>query len=355
MISMATVLVLLACSSLTIASESMDNILDNQCKNDDDKASKCLTCSSLEFNDRITFDSCCSDNNKFLVCDACVEDNDSCKVLMQEYEDIDEIYRDYIDGVDDNYSTDDYYDANDVDDFLFNNDKPAGIDVQKRYGKLFMKNPKRYGRIFFGKRDSGSDFEDMDKRFGRLYMGSGSYFGKRDVADKRFGRLYLGSGSYFGKRGMDIGSDDLNNGEDFTSGDVDKRYGQLLFGSSNSSPKGRRLKLFGKRDGVDSEFPQYDKRYGRLFTNGKYKFGKRDMELVDSDLAPFEKRYGSLFVSKFGKRDEYSDEEADGSMDKRFGRLYMNKIRLFSKPPKRLGVDKRFGRLFTGRRKYYFG
>ncbi|KAL4219006.1 hypothetical protein ACF0H5_021590 [Mactra antiquata] len=275
-----------------------------QCDNDEDIANICLQCSSLPFEVFTSIDTCCSNRNAFLFCEACVNDKDSCKTLLDEIEDVNEFSEDEDDDMDD------YYDM--YDDYTDMLQKPEPLQqvgigsVDKRFGKLFVKSPKRFGRVLFGKR-SGTE-GDFDKRYGRIYMGGsgGSYYGKRNMMDKRYGRLYMNSNGWFGKRSGDV--DNLYDGymDDL---DVAKRYGRVYMGGS------RYNKLFGKRNG-------YDKRYGRIFMGGKGLFGKRSTE----------SNYLMDYPENLDKRSEQ-----------------------FALRPK--VYEKRFGRLFTGRRrgKYLFG
>lgn len=272
---------------------------DASCEADDRIAKVCLKCSSLPFYAVPSLATCCSERSAFLFCEACVNYQDSCETLMEEIRDADAFSTEVNDE-------EDYYDDvdndNDVTDELETVVEPVPLplplqvmpSMDKRFGKLFVnRHPKRFGRIFFGKRsEQGVDdpSEEMDKRFGRLYMGSGSYFGKRSDIDKRYGRLFTSSNSYFGKRAPKLADTEVL-APTYEAEDLD---------ISNQ---------FGSRDNL------FEKRFGRLF------FGKRS----------------------------YDD------IDKRYGHLYLGGNRYLKGRPTYYNIDKRFGRLFTGRRNYYFG
>ena len=340
-------LLLALVAGVTMATEIEENItdiasVDDICNNDDDAADVCLACSSLAFQVDITVEICCQSKEAFIFCDACMNDQDSCKVVIAETEALKTMYDEYSDDVDNDVmgeSDDADYNMKEVNGIF--PDESSAVGVQKRFGKLFVGGPKRYrsSRYSIGKRSD--DGIDLDKRFGRLFTGFGSLY--RKGSGKRFGKLFTGSRSLFGKR------------SDEGEGQVDKRYGQVYMGGLFNG-RGRN-RLFGKRtfdaDELDSGA---DKRFGKLFT-----FGKRGLDYsdeddsVEGDLTPLEKRYGSLFVnSRFGKRDGGVDDADNDTynMDKRFGRLHLNRMKSWGN---RFLLGKRYGRLFAGRRKYYFG
>lgn len=336
-------LFLLICAGVAMATgaevAASDTAVDNLCQGDDDAANVCLGCSSLPFQTDISFESCCLDKESFIFCDACLTDEESCKIVIAETEDVKTMYDDYSSDVDDDVTSDVAYDSledyneNDMSDLFQENQN--GVDVQKRFGRLYVTSPKRFGRLLFGKR-SGQEPE-IDKRYGRLFTGYRPLFGRRNTG-KRFGRLFTGSRSRFGKR------------SDFDDSAIEKRYGRVFMGGKP------RLRYYGKRSEDSEEVSETDKRFGRLFT-----FRKRDINDLEDSLSseigatPAEKRYGSLFVSSpFGKR-IYGDDVDERDRDKRYGRLYMNSSNRWRSPGNRFLLGKRFGRLFTGGRKYYFG
>lgn len=326
--SYSLLLCLSLCVWVTTATEGEENISDtvgdNICKADEEAAKLCLACSSLPFQAEISYDMCCQDKESFIFCDACTHDQEACKIVVDEAEDVKTMYDDYSSDVDgDDYND---YNSEELNDMI--QDDNTDIGVQKRYGKLFVTSPKRFGRLFFGKRD-GREI-DLNKRFGRLFTG------RRNRNSKRYGTLYTGSKYWFGKR-----SDDSM---------MDKRFGRIYMGSGGRG----RFRMFGKRsfgDDFSDELLDTDKRFGRLFT------GKRGIEWDDfgeDDANPLEKRFGSLFVSsKFGKRSGL--DEGDEDVEKRFGRLYMNRMKSWRRPTNGYILGKRFGKLFTGSRRYYFG
>ncbi|XP_045204377.1 uncharacterized protein LOC123557147 [Mercenaria mercenaria] len=282
-----------------------DDIDMAQCLKNERISKICLKCSSFPFYAIPSLDTCCSDKSAFLLCEACVNDQDSCEVLMKEIEELDSLSED-------RNGNDDYYDGIDTfedsgeeleypDAYSMAHRSPVTNTVEKRFGKLFVnRNPKRFGKIFFGKRSEQTADDSsggMDKRFGRIFMGRGSYFGKRSEMNKRYGTLFTTSKNYFGKRvpystNSEILDENYNDIEPEDL-DISKRYGRIYMGN-------RRNKMFGKR-------------YGRIF------FGKRSND--------FEKRFGTM------------------QMDRNY----------FMRNPNYGGIDKRYGRLFTGRNNYYFG
>ena len=320
----------------------------SQCDQDQKVANTCLACSAMDLN--IPLVECCSDETYLAFCSACIDDNDSCRKFIEEVSELE-------DSVEDDSLE---YDS--------------GSAVSKRFGRLFMKSPrkywgrrtKRYGTLFmkspnryrrwFGKRDGGESVDEMDKRYGRLYLGRGGYFGKfgkrdggddsfsdeyLDTPDKRYGRLYIGNGGYFGKFGKRDELEGDSTDQDEYSDTPDKRYGRLFIGNNGG--------FYGKRDVVDYG-PNEDKRYGRLFMGSGNYFGKRAPENVEDYFDGRDKRYGKLFVGYgggyFGKRGSEDEIITDNDMISNYVDSGTEGDNYF--PDSDLSADKRYGRLFMG-------
>ncbi|XP_052790261.1 uncharacterized protein LOC128224462 [Mya arenaria] len=334
-----------------------DKDIVNQCDLDDGVANICMQCSMVPIQLDISLDTCCTDKHSFLFCDACLNDRQACEKLLSEIQEVREFTEDqsepgeeyyYDEDVDDKDQSDvDDNDANKENINVFDEVDPQ-LDVSKRFGRLFVKSPKRFGRVFFGKRswDDDSNEINYDKRYGRVFFGKNpkSYFGKRseysdslpyDNFDKRFGRIFMGQKghrhNYFGKRNFDNLALD-NSVPEKRFGQIFMNRGKSLFGKRNNGDQNDLDMLDEEYEGNEqNEYPE--KRYGRVYLGGgKFLLGKRG--------APYP--YNSI-----GYEHELSPldgENNDLNMDKRFGRIYMNRMNLFQRRPS----HKRYGRLFTG-------
>ena len=279
-----------------------DDANQSQCSADVNTEKICNQCLGVPFGVGVTMDSCCNDRHAFLFCEACLDDLSSCKKLMEEIDEVKEFsdnedaYDDYYDSnenIDEREAANDGYGQNDEMNML--NVIDPSIDVNKRFGKLFVNSRKRLGRIF-GKRSN-----DVAERF----------------RDKRYGRIFVSKSpwNFFGKR-----SSDYFENEPITN--INKRYARVFMGRA-MKPKGRFFGNYGKRSSnaiwFDDSVPE--KRYGMLsMSGGKYRFGKRSegdlesewdsFEMDDStDNADVDKRWGRLYMgskgkSRFGKRSE---------------------------------------------------
>ncbi|XP_060559888.1 uncharacterized protein LOC132719945 [Ruditapes philippinarum] len=275
------ILCLLSCIVMSLADK--ESLITNEtgstdseiCSKDEGIAKICLQCSLLSFYATPSLETCCSDESAFLLCEACVNDKDSCETLMNELEAIDTLAED----------DEDYFDGSRRGQDSGEENYPDSQAVDKRYGRLFVnRNPKRYGKIFFGKRSgqaADDNMDEMEKRYGRIFFGGGSYFGKRSEMDKRYGRLFTNSKSYFGKRSEPNGDLAQAFGDEQDDLEVAKRYGRVYMGSRRNKLYGKRYGriFFGKRsnDDMDKRFGtlHMNKRFGRLFTGRrKYYFGK---------------------------------------------------------------------------------
>ncbi|KAH3798462.1 uncharacterized protein LOC127838812 [Dreissena polymorpha] len=284
--------------------------INNMCEGDEITSKMCYQCKSFDSLIGVTFEACCSDKRTFKFCDACMNDPDSCRKLMREIENANTFSEDYYDAEEDNnHVTDDTYANPDKDLFDMQDVKPD-LTVDKRYGRLFVQSPKRFGRVFFGERGAFRQVRPIDKRYGRVFLGSGGYFGKREF--------------------------DEDSEEDDQDMPIDKRYGRL-FATKYFKANSQKNHWFGKRSFAEIPFDESvpEKRYGRIYLGrNKGLFGKR---------SSFDEETSEEFSSE--------NDDVDLPMEKRFGRLYMNRMNLFRYRP----YDKRYGRLFTGPRRQYFG